>query len=304
MSFDMEQCTILLLEGQDSAALNYALNARFGLEGAPFYLTLADAGPNSAIVPLSSVLPAGTSLSLHLRGRKRSPTAVSGEYRLGIACSQSGTQQHGSGPADPSRPKSAGPEVFDLPEADRLLRERAKPLLTQDSGDSFFAQEFQREISAAMSAAMSGGAEGRESQGTQMTPVPTETRQQAAGLVSAVATVDRLQRLTLDLANERTLLAWTRTSLAAMRTLFPFLGQSGEGLLWLGVMSSRFGMVTLCIMTGIFGVMRYVQVKRVTFAPVTGTVSFGRATIHWFTSLLILSCVVMAASMYVASVVN
>lgn len=44
--------------------------------------------------------------------------------------------------------------------------------------------------------------------------------------------LERLSRLTTDLANERTLLAWMRTCLAAIRTLFSYLALSATTAAW------------------------------------------------------------------------
>ena len=45
--------------------------------------------------------------------------------------------------------------------------------------------------------------------------------------------LERLSRMSTDLANERTLLAWTRTCLAAIRTTFTYLELSGTTVGWL-----------------------------------------------------------------------
>lgn len=287
MAHDSERCTLLLFEGQDSAALNCSLNARFGLEGAPFYLTLAGTGPDSAIVPLTAALPAGTSLVLHVREvqeRRRSSRASSGgdstqAFRLRVPSGRAGS--------------------LDPPDAD-LLSERAKPLLEPSSSslhNGAFSVDMDRPDGERLPHER-GECQSLETQMTQLSAASRHHQQAAAAAVSiveAVQDVDRMQRLTLDLANERTLLAWTRTSLAAMRTVFPFLAMDGEGMLAIGLIFSRCGMVFLCLLAGFFGTVRFFQVKRVTFAPVTGAVRFGRCSMHWFTSFLGVACAVMAA---------
>jgi len=260
VSFESDQCTILLFEGQDSAALNYSLNARFGLEGVPFYLTLAGTGPDAAIVPLTAALPAGTSLVLHLRDRSRAVQPASGAA-------------HG----EPSRSPTTGGGSRSADA--QPLRERAEPLLSPAARGTGAGDSPRRCFSSR----------------THSTEMCSMTRQDAVqSLAHAVKDVDRMQRLTLDLANERTLLAWTRTSLAAMRTALGFLSPDGEGLVWLGLLLSRCSMVVLCLLAAIFGTLRYSQVKRVTFAPVSGAIRFGRFSMHWFTSFLALACLVMA----------
>lgn len=265
MFYGIETCILLIFEGpSDSTALNCSLNARFGLEGAPFYLTVHGTGPDAAVVPLSSAIPAGTCLALHVRERELQQRA----------CVSSGN--------------GTALEVG-TPGVDHL-REKAQPLLTAEM------QSAASSSNASISEALSPQEAGRGC------PRPAGRRGSyemlAGSLRETNEVVDRMQRLNTDLANERTLLAWTRTSLAAMRTAFAFLAVTGEGAMLVGLHFSRWGMATLCLLAAGMGIRRYVQVKRITFQPVTPDVRFGRISIHWFTWFLSIACAVMSACMY------
>lgn len=325
VSFLGESCNLFLFEGcLDSSALNFALDARFGLDGAAFFLTLAETGPNSAVVPLTSALPPGIALDLHLRDPRRLSQltgplrdqddagkgvgSLSVEVRGGLGLSRTCSSGMDKSLGDPDdlaqcmemeyirqRPitsaalSRSGVQDAATPSSPSCQRRKRR------SPDERDAPLLQHSYDIASPRGEEEGDERRPSLLAQMSWMSAASKQQVA-LAEAVDVVDRLSRLNLDLANERTLLAWTRTSLAFMRTFFPFLGLGGIGFQWALVMGVRAGILLLTLLAAVFGVLRYVQVKRVTFAPVSGNVRFGRFTIHWFTTLLILGAVLMVAA--------
>merc|ERR1740121_603608 len=61
-----------------------------------------------------------------------------------------------------------------------------------------------------------------------------DTAELANATAQAAESIDRMSRLSTDLANERTLLAWMRTALAVLRTALAiaFLGVSAGGWFW------------------------------------------------------------------------
>lgn len=80
--------------------------------------------------------------------------------------------------------------------------------------------------------------------------------------VSFVDALTRLSRLSTDLANERNLLAWGRTALAAARTCLAFMGL--EGVNAFGAVSARFCVIAFAVFAvGIMalGLNRYKRIK-------------------------------------------
>ena len=82
--------------------------------------------------------------------------------------------------------------------------------------------------------------------------------------VSFVDALTRLSRLNTDLANERNLLAWGRTALAAARTCLAFMGL--EGVNAFGAVTARFCVIAFAVFaTGIMalGLNRYKKIKHI-----------------------------------------
>ena len=98
--------------------------------------------------------------------------------------------------------------------------------------------------------------------------VPPRNRRQSSfgggGSVTQLEGLERLSRLTTDLANERTLLAWTRTCLAAIRTSFAYLEISALALGWsVGLKITETAMATLVVAAAATGVWRYFKIKSI-----------------------------------------
>jgi len=108
--------------------------------------------------------------------------------------------------------------------------------------------------------------------------------------MALVNAVDRIARLTTDLANERTLLAYVRTCLASIRTAFTFLALRGATPVWqLTILLTEFLIVGLVILSSLTGVLRYFRLKAI-IEHKTPPRHFGRL------SMRPLSCVVLLAS--------
>lgn len=108
-------------------------------------------------------------------------------------------------------------------------------------------------------------------------------------IAKAADDIDRMTRLNSDLANERTLLAWMRTSLAAVRTTFAFLSLTAV------TQTSRdaeffceVAMAAVIAMSLIAGTTRYNQIKQAISAANSGDKpkTFRRMSVHWVTGLM------------------
>jgi len=110
-------------------------------------------------------------------------------------------------------------------------------------------------------------------------------------------TVDAIQkfsRLGTDMGNERTLLAWIRTALAAVRTLFTYYPLIGTTPAWnWTVLSAEWAMAVLCILTTVLGHFRYVRAKEAIMMK-DPPFDYQRMSIRWVFYVTMISMVLSA----------
>ena len=111
--------------------------------------------------------------------------------------------------------------------------------------------------------------------------------------------LERLNRVSTDLANERTLLAWVRTGMAAIRTLFTYLALTGTTPGWhASVLATEIAMAALVLITAGTGVWRYFRLKAILGQKVPPR-DFGRRTLRPFAVLVLATA--MASAVGVSS---
>lgn len=95
------------------------------------------------------------------------------------------------------------------------------------------------------------------------TPVSPRTKQE-----SLISSMQRMSRLSTDLANERNLLAWGRTALAAARTALAFLGLTGTTSFGdAAVYMTSIGFGVLAVWMVLQGGARYKRIKEILMLP-------------------------------------
>eukprot|EP00439_Symbiodinium_sp_Y106_P060636 s2102_g9.t1 len=96
-----------------------------------------------------------------------------------------------------------------------------------------------------------------------------------------VTAMERFNRLSTDLANERTLLAWIRTAMAGIRTIFVFYAIEGVSRFWeAGVSISEVLMALLVLILLFTGRARYYAIKDLILKR-DPPASFGRVSLRY-----------------------
>jgi len=105
---------------------------------------------------------------------------------------------------------------------------------------------------------------------------PNSPTSNSSKQLSLISSMQRMSRLSTDLANERNLLAWGRTAMAAARTALAFLGLVGNNDFGVGLVyttSIGFGVISVWMM--LQGGLRYKQIKNILLLP-EPPIHFGR----------------------------
>lgn len=212
--------SIALVEGVEPAALQQAVAARTCCSPNRFFLTLAS--PDGVVVPLSSALPDGLELTLHY---VKSGSAVSSrkgrQKNMYQMAESSGDEELGAQPRGGCGHDSSPPHVNverdeQSDHVARVSHIELEPSLENE--ESKFHLPGYLSVSCGALSCQSCDSTDRANERVELLRDDNKTM---------LTALDRFSRLTTDLANERTLLAWFRTSLASMRTAFSFFSVSG-----------------------------------------------------------------------------
>lgn len=111
-----------------------------------------------------------------------------------------------------------------------------------------------------------------------------------------VTAMERFNRLSTDLANERTLLAWVRTCLAAVRTGLSYLGLAAVSEWWISLVLAQWSMFALIVLGGVAGAARYYRLKAILEYKVPPR-QFGRISLTPLNFLVAVSAVATASGL-------
>jgi len=107
---------------------------------------------------------------------------------------------------------------------------------------------------------------------------------------NVLSAVERFSRISLELANERTLLSWMRTCFAAVRTVFTFFGITGSSTFWTAsVLAAEISAALIVLLTAVWGHIRFTRMKQVITSK-TPPLEFGRTSMNWvYVAVIILA---------------
>lgn len=297
-----DSCKLMLFDGTDSAALVHALSSRFRLTQLAFHLTYPG---DDTVVPLTAALPGGTTLIVHVDGGPHDLISDNAEQEENIpvtpwssetAAKLNSNFQSLLGSTALSRHDrdlERGCEIkkVGIPGAAAPgLDNTAFVLNGHYSGVEDDSPKFSSAREPLLQPIRAQSKEhilpcGTPIASPQVSPAVFSLVDSAMdnAMADVYRVVDRFSRLSSELANERTLLAWIRTALAGIRGVFAFFSiPQIEGISNGMFYYCQLVMMAAVIFGGVSGTMRYNRVRnalRLVDPPQDG---YGRLSIMWF----------------------
>mmetsp|Transcript_80060 Transcript_80060/g.151214 ORF Transcript_80060/g.151214 Transcript_80060/m.151214 type:complete len:359 (-) Transcript_80060:13-1089(-) len=117
-------------------------------------------------------------------------------------------------------------------------------------------------------------------------------------MADVVRVVDRFSRLSSELANERTLLAWIRTAMAGIRGVFAFFSiPANDGNPNSFFYFCQLTMMAAVIFGGVSGTLRYNRVRNALRLP-DPPQDFGRVSVMWFNATVTILTISIAIGIF------
>mmetsp|Transcript_7368 Transcript_7368/g.16130 ORF Transcript_7368/g.16130 Transcript_7368/m.16130 type:complete len:383 (-) Transcript_7368:47-1195(-) len=326
-----ESFQVALYDGLDSTSILHSIAARSGIPFQAIYLTVSGDADNT-IVPLSSALPDGMELVVHQRLQRAPPSehfldTQSVHSMADVVAAAAAATAANDGPGSPQPPLLQGSSSF--PDSATLASttgtgggtaaasfnsERGgerpetaggggglwsrQPLLARKHDSQDYLEMRPVAQNPVPSSVASGIAPGHSTQTSglmrrvgRFMQSSQEAREQQVNLVNAM---EKFSRLATDLANERTLLAWVRTGLAAIRTIFPFYAMVATDRVGaIGLVTAQVIMAFYVLVLAYTGHNRYSAIKTI-LAQREPPDHFGRVTVRFASLVLFVSGAVVA----------
>jgi uncharacterized membrane protein YidH (DUF202 family) len=277
--------SVALVDGAEPAALQQAVAARTCCTPNAFFLT--PASRDGVVVPLSSALPDGLELTLHFM--QSGPTERKRQSRLQNMFEIANFSDEEDLRAQPGLESST---ASDFKKEDpsspiaKVAHTVIEPILEHDKNVG----------SSRWNSSLSWAAISCHS--CDSPRLAGERDHLLRDDETMLTAMERFSRLTTDLANERTMLAWVRTCMASIRTAFAFLKVAGETPGWAAtVFLAQSAMVTLMLVLCWTGYLRYTAIKHAVKRKLPPHF-FGRISVRYMYALLFVSTAAIALGMY------
>ncbi|CAB9524312.1 expressed unknown protein [Seminavis robusta] len=242
---------LALVDGTEASALSQAVASRTCYEEGSFYLT-AGPNPSDTVVPLTAKLPKGLKLYLHVNQKnRRKPkqqevTFVDGEVEVEVSKNDTPVPEAN----DANQTSAYAP----IPKKDEEAgNSKDEPAQNQDEDPSEIDPQIRKGLISRFIAVMNM---------ELYNPFKDLIGPSSSKQTQVLGSMFYFSQLSSDLANERTFLAWIRTMLAAVRTIFSYEKvQSDVTARDKSLVVAIMMTATMLLMAGFMGGQRYYSTR-------------------------------------------